>query len=110
MNAGMRGADKVRLTSVVTIAAVSSSFAVGAGPDMTFRCPGADLSKGAGDSGALRRNGYLRPVPLKAGKPELRKQTQKSPSPFGESDGPMTELWCEGSSKRMRWDRARPHR
>src|SRR6516165_3536827 len=61
-----------------------------------------DLSKSAGHSGALRRNGYLRPVPhpvrLKAGKPEIRKQTQKSPSSFGESDGPMTELWCEGSA------------
>src|SRR6516165_8560690 len=61
-----------------------------------------DLSKSAGHSGALRRNGYLRPVPhpvrLKAGKPEIRKQTQKSSSSFGESDGPMTELWCEGSA------------
>src|SRR5262249_46229020 len=52
--------------------------------------------------GALRRNGNLRRAPhpdwLKAGKPEIRKQTQKSPSSFGESDGPMTELWCEGSA------------
>jgi hypothetical protein len=59
------------------------------------------LHKSAGHSGVLRRNGYLRSVPhlrLKAGKPEIRKQTQKSPSSFGESDGPMTELWCEGSA------------
>jgi hypothetical protein len=26
----------------------------------------------------------------KTGKPEIRKQTQKSPSSFGESDGPST--------------------
>jgi hypothetical protein len=60
-----------------------------------------DLSKSAGHSGALRRNGYLRPAPhpirLKAGQPEIRKQTQKSPSSFGESDA-MIELWCERSA------------
>src|SRR5262249_35305666 len=60
-----------------------------------------DLSKSAGHSGALRRNGNLRRAPhpdwLKAGKPEIRKQTQKSPSSFGKSDGPMTER-CEGSA------------
>jgi hypothetical protein len=68
--------------------------------DVALGCHVNDLSKSAGHSGALRRNGYLRPVPhpvwLKAGKPEIRKQTQKSPSSFGESDGdgPMTEPWC----------------
>ena len=43
------------------------------------------------------RNGNTQ-LSAKTGKPEIRKQTQKSPSSFGESDGPMTELWCEGSA------------
>jgi hypothetical protein len=73
------------------------------GEDVALASHVNDLFKSTGDSGALRRNGYLRPVPhplrLKAGKPEIRKQTQKSPSSFLESDGPMTELWCEESAR-----------
>ncbi len=68
------------------------------------------LSRSAGHSGALRRNRNLRPAPhpvrLKAGKAEIRKQTQKSSSSFGESDGPRLHALEPAMSKRMRWDKA----
>jgi hypothetical protein len=56
---GTIDANRVQLNSTNQI----NEFSVEAGPDVTFRCANADLSKSAGHSGALTRNGYLRPAP-----------------------------------------------
>jgi hypothetical protein len=84
----------------VQTAKLSIGYLVGA-QDVALNSRINLLARSAGHSGALRRNGYLRPAPhpvrLKVGKPEIRKQTEKSRSSFGESDA-ITELWCERSA------------